>query len=329
MLRIFLAVAERNSMTEAARALGVTQSAVSQAIRQLEDYLGVDVFDRVHRPLQLTTAGNVLMHRAANLITEIEQITASVRETGSVPLIRLGMVDSFAGTAGPYVLAHAMARIGNINVRDGVTQEMRRGLVQRELDLIVCMGDPVREDGIDSDTLMTENFLIAVPRAILKSFDAASLEALVSKLPLIRYSLGSSIGAQIELHLRRIGIAPPRRIELDGSDSVMAMVAENVGWSITTPLCVLHGRPNIEHVALLPFPGPAFERTLVLVSRSSEYTDVARYIARASRMALRNHCLPAFDRYRSNSGGRINVPDDPTDPKRVIPGTPATTAAVS
>lgn len=305
-------------MTEAARALGVTQSAVSQAIRHLEAYLGVDVFDRVHRPLQLTTAGNVLMHRAAHLITEIEQIAASVRETGSVPHIRFGMVDSFAGTAGPYVLPHAMARIGNINVRDGVTQDMRRGLAQRELDLIVCMGDSVREDGIDTDTLMTENFLIAVPRAFVKRGELPSLEAVAGKIPLIRYSQGSSIGAQIELQLRRIGIVPPRRIELDGSDSVMAMVAENVGWSITTPLCVLHGRPNLDHVAILPFPGPAFERTLVLVSRSGEYTDIARHIARTSRLALRKHCRPALEPYCRIDVGRLSVPEEPVDPKRLV-----------
>ena len=286
-LRIFLAVAQRHSMTEAARQFGITQSAVSQTMQQLEQYLGVELFDRIHRPLQLTAAGSILSHRAADLISEIEQIASSIRQAGTVPEIRLGMVDSFAGTVGPHVLPDIMERVSTVAVRDGITGDIRKGLTDRELDLMVCMDDATHEDCFEVD------------------------------LPLIRYSLRSAIGSQVEKQLRRIGTLPRKRLELDGSDTVFAMIANNVGWSITTPLCVLHGRPDPARVALLPFPGPNFERRLILAHRKGEYTEVARRFAQASRSVLANHCARAVEPWLHLPNMRMTIPEEPAVPGKL------------
>lgn len=312
-LRIFLAVAERHSMTEAGRHLGITQSAVSQSMQQLEQYLGVAVFDRDRRPLQLTAAGSILAHRATGLINEIEQIASSIRQAGTVPEIRLGMIDSFAGTVGPYILPDIMEQVDNVTVRDGVTVDMRQGLSGRELDLIVCMDDASHEDIIEVDLLLTEPFVVAVPQVWLDKTGTVSLEQLSAQVPLIRYSQRSSVGNQIERHLRRIGAPPRKRLELDGSDTVFAMIANSVGWSITTPLCILHGRPDPARVALLPFPGPVFERRLILAHRKGEYTDVARRFARASRQVLREHCTHAVTSWLDFPKTSMIIPEEPAN----------------
>ena len=316
-LRIFLAVAQRHSMTEAARQFGITQSAVSQTMQQLEQYLGVELFDRIHRPLQLTAAGSILSHRAAVLISEIEQIASSIRQAGTVPEIRLGMVDSFAGTVGPHVLPDIMERVSTVAVRDGITGDIRKGLTDRELDLMVCMDDATHEDCFEVDLLLTEPFVVAMPRAHLDSERTASLDYLNSQLPLIRYSLRSAIGSQVEKQLRRIGTLPRKRLELDGSDTVFAMIANNVGWSITTPLCVLHGRPDPARVALLPFPGPNFERRLILAHRKGEYTEVARRFAQASRSVLANHCARAVEPWLHLPNMRMTIPEEPAVPGKL------------
>jgi DNA-binding transcriptional LysR family regulator len=312
-LRIFLAVAERHSMTEAGRYLGITQSAVSQSMQQLEQYLGVAVFDRDHRPLQLTAAGSILAHRAAGLISEIEQIASSIRQAGTVPEIRLGMIDSFAGTVGPYILPDLMEKVGNVTVRDGVTDDMLRGLSDRELDLIVCMDDTAHEDSLEVELLLTEPFVVAVPRVHLDKTGSVCLAQLSAQVPLIRYSQRSSIGSQIERQLRRVGAPPRKRLELDGSDTVFAMIANNVGWSITTPLCILHGRPDPARVALLPFPGPVFERRLILGHRKGEYTDVARRFARASRQVLQQHCALAVRTWIDFPTTTMTIPEEPVN----------------
>jgi len=79
-LKVFLTVAELASMTAAAKRLGLSQSAVSQAIRQLEESTGAVLIDRERRPLALTAAGAGLRQRGAALVAEAETLYKSVRE---------------------------------------------------------------------------------------------------------------------------------------------------------------------------------------------------------------------------------------------------------
>jgi DNA-binding transcriptional LysR family regulator len=71
----------------------------------------------------------------------------------------------------------------------------------------------------------------------------------------------------IERHLRRVGHTPLPSLEIDSADIVMAMVAAGLGWSITTPLCVLQGRAWLGQVAALPLPGPPLSRTIHQLAR--------------------------------------------------------------
>ena len=79
-LKVFLAVAELANMTAAARRLGLSQSAVSQAVRQLEESIGAVLVDRERRPLALTAAGAALRQRGRALVAEAESLYKTVRE---------------------------------------------------------------------------------------------------------------------------------------------------------------------------------------------------------------------------------------------------------
>jgi DNA-binding transcriptional LysR family regulator len=70
-LDIFIAVCETGSMAAAARTLGLTQPAVSQAIADLESRTGTMLFDRSVRPIGLTPAGGVMRQRAAALLSTV------------------------------------------------------------------------------------------------------------------------------------------------------------------------------------------------------------------------------------------------------------------
>src|SRR6185295_12807143 len=79
-LKVFLVVAECGSMTIAARRLGMTQPAVSQIVRHLEDRFGVALVDRASRPLTLTSAGVLLRNRAGQIVDETEQLVPLLRD---------------------------------------------------------------------------------------------------------------------------------------------------------------------------------------------------------------------------------------------------------
>lgn len=81
-LRAFLAVAETGSFTRAATALGLTQTAVSHQIAQLEDWLGGSLFARERRAISLTPFGQSLLPRIDASLTELHQALSSARSAG-------------------------------------------------------------------------------------------------------------------------------------------------------------------------------------------------------------------------------------------------------
>jgi len=84
-IAVFLAVAEANSFTTAARQLGVTRSAVSQTIRRMEDRLGIALVQRTSRSVSLTEAGEKLYRRVAPAVTEVGLALSETRDRDSAP----------------------------------------------------------------------------------------------------------------------------------------------------------------------------------------------------------------------------------------------------
>ena len=290
-LKVFLKVGTTGNMTAAAQALRMTQSGVSQVIQQLESELGVILLDRTRRPLRLTAAGSILARRAERLVEEADHLPAAVREASLVPEIRVGLVDSFAGTVGPHMIRAFMERVSTITLWAGLTPMLGQALLNRQVDVIVASEEMDDVDSVRRHPLIRESFLLALPKSHRIDRAELTLETLTERLPLIRYSARSAIGVQIDRHLRRLGIAAPRRVELDSSDTLFAMVAAGVGWAITTPLCVLHGRPDLDLIRIERLPGPGFT-----IARAGEYEELIDRLATTARTALRETCLPAMRR---------------------------------
>lgn len=78
-LRIFIETAKDCNMTRAAAALGISQPAVSAAIKKIENSLGSPVFDRDRRPIQLTTAGRLLWNRSFLILEQLDDLTRSIQ----------------------------------------------------------------------------------------------------------------------------------------------------------------------------------------------------------------------------------------------------------
>ena len=91
-----MAVAEQGGMTAAAARLGISQPAISQAIRTLENVLGQKLFDRSIRPAVLTLAGTSVLHHASAILKEMGALELAVRPAGDarLPMLRIGMAET-------------------------------------------------------------------------------------------------------------------------------------------------------------------------------------------------------------------------------------------
>ena len=298
-LRVFLAVAETGNMTAAAGRQGLTQSAVSQLIRQLEECMGAVLVDRSQRPVALTATGRVLQRHAQSIISDAEALEIAVRHAGSskVQEMSIGVVDSFASTVGPSLIKALLKTAATrLSFRSGLAHDQSEGLLSRNLDFIIT-SDPLDDvDGLERYVIMSEPFLLLLPDKLGPATELQDLKRLAAAHSLIRFSARSQIGVQIERHLRRLGIKAALLLEVDATDTLVAMVSAGLGWAIATPFCLLQAGGRVKGVRALPFPAAGFNRQLHLITRAGEYGDLPQRIVDLSCEIMRRESMPEIRR---------------------------------
>lgn len=296
-LEIAAIVIEEGSMTAAAVRLGMTQSAVSQAVKRAETQVNVELLHRERRPLVPTEAGRVLLEHVRDIALRSERAIEEVRAAARLPErqdLRLGMVDTFASAVGPALIRDLME--GAIALRvtafSGLAAAHADALMHHHIDAVVTSDTITELDGIMRFPLFREPFVLVAPAAWGEDLKGKPLRDVLVERRLIRYSARSHMGAQIEQHLRRLRIELPQLLSFDTSDSLLAMVAGGVGVTITAPLALLQGAVHLQELVILPLPSPGFSRELTLITRRGEFDTLGPRIADAAREMLRRHTLP-------------------------------------
>ena len=276
-LRIFLTTAEEGKMSHAATRLGISQSAVSQSIRMLEDSFGTPLFNRAERPLTLTAAGAALFNRGRLLMEEALNLRGKVIEAarGIKPSLRIGLVDSFAATCGTGVVRKLLKSTAQLSVRSGLSPNLGEAFSKRELDLIIT-SRALDVEGLASHTLMTEKFFVITPENVSACRSVADIPALSRALPIVRFNQQSHLGEQVDSALRRLGLNPARHLEVETADTLTAMVAGGLGWAVTTPLCLLQGARSAPATRLNFISDLNVERKLSLHFREGEYGSLGQ-----------------------------------------------------
>ncbi|GAB2916527.1 LysR family transcriptional regulator [Paraburkholderia jirisanensis] len=294
-LEAFVAICESGSMIDAARKLNVTQSAISQQVKNLETQNHVLLFDRDFRPSRPTAAGRLLLELAKDLLGHAHSVSERLLDVAQSEhaQIRLGAVDSFAATVGPPLVRAMSGTAGQIALWTGLTPMLSEQLQKRELDLAICTEWPMSDPKIEQRLLFTEMFVAVAPR----SLDPMPTSALsgFADLPLLRYSRRSIIGQQIDRYLRHIGLAAPRRLEFDATDALLSMVASGLGYAVTTPLCLWQSRHCLPDVQVLTLPAsPLGCRNFFLLFRTGEWTTLTEEVAMVTRQVLERQIFPAI-----------------------------------
>lgn len=144
-LRHFVAAAENGSFRRAANVLHMQQSSVSRAVRQLEDALGVSLFERRVSGAQLTDAGHRLLRDVRPALEQLElaRKAATAAGRGEIGVLRVGILTSLAGgflreLICRYALRHPEIEI---DIRDGGREEHVYAIRRRNLDVAFLSGE--------------------------------------------------------------------------------------------------------------------------------------------------------------------------------------------
>lgn len=288
-LEVFVAISETGQVTQAAKLLGVTQSAASQYLKTLEEVFDAQLIDRSSRPMRLTAAGRSVRRHATRVLNEVEDLVTEMRHEGPKPVsvLRVGMLASIATTLTPELVTLANERFGvaDLTLHAGQSRDHEALLRTKQADIVIT-SDPLYDmDGLERRPILTETFLLVLPQ----DYDgpADSLASLLQHLPLVRFAGTTSVGRRIEQHLRRLKLDAPQIIQADRSSMVTACVARGMGFTVLTPSLLIDGLVERMPLAIRPVPGPGFTRSITLLAREGELGEMPAQIADQARAVLR------------------------------------------
>lgn len=166
-LRYFVAVAQAGSFSRAAEQCHISQPSLSQQIAKLEKHLRQRLFHRLGRKVILTDAGQILLEKAMNILTAIDDTEREMRDGDSEQESRLtvGAIPTIAPYLLPTVLESFMSLYSNVEltVHEDVTQRLLEATAAGEIDLAI-VALPVNDDRLIVESLLSEPLLLALPR---------------------------------------------------------------------------------------------------------------------------------------------------------------------
>ena len=164
-LRVFIEVARLQSFSRAGDEIGLTQSAVSRCVRELEAEMGVKLVDRTTREVQLTDVGANLIASVPRLIGDLDDALREIREIGEQRRGRV--VVAASPTVACRLMPEVVAACGEqfpyvtLGLRDDVQSDVLRKVRSGEVDFGVVIGPFAAED-LETELLTTDSFCVVV-----------------------------------------------------------------------------------------------------------------------------------------------------------------------
>ena len=299
-LRAFLLTAREGSTAGAAKLLDVSQPAVSTSIQRLEKIVGMPLFDRSSRPMQLTVAGRALKNRVEPIVAELDIVSKEMRNIASCNEIdlRVGFSDSFSGCFSPLLLHRLLPKIKNLQAYGQSTPKILQKFLSDKVDIAVATKYPNENPDVNSMPLFSESFLIVTPKALEGRIHSIhDVSYLPHELPVIRFNDESLDSIQIERVLRQCNIKGGRVIAADSNSSVLSLVKNGAGWTVMTPLSLFMAQDQMENVAFHEVENLHASRTFYVMYKHGIHAPLAQTIRRESLTILNDDIVPAIRQY--------------------------------
>ena len=288
-IEYFLAVAEQLSFSKAAESCSVSQPALSAQIAQMEAMLGVRLFERGHRRVQLTRSGEALLPGARETLAcsdRIGQIAQSLGDPLTGPL-RLGVIP----TVGPYFLPKVLPAVAQafpalqVFLREDMTDRLLEQLHTGKLDLLLLAID-LDLGAVTTMPLFSDPFVVAVPE---DDDLAASSEATLSDLDgrdVLLLDEGHCLRTQTMPLCESVGAQESSGFRASSLGTITQMVASGLGITLLPELAVEREAAAVPGLRTIPFGADGPSRVVGLAWRSSspradEYRDLGKVLGTA------------------------------------------------
>jgi len=272
-LKYFLKAKELLNFTEAARALNISQSTLSQQIKQLEDDLHVPLFNRIGKRITLTEAGDLFSEYALQSINKANEGLLFLQDLKNLNAgkITIGVIYSmrilFAKTLIRFAKQYPKIKI---EVVFGTTKDLLEKLKLHQFDFILTFHDQSKEPELKYQTLLRSNMvLVTARRSSLAHKKNISLNE-VAGLPLALPFSGYSTIQFIEEAFSQKDLAPNICMEINDIPTLFEIVKTGHWHTILSDTSV-----NDPDVVGIPIEGKNMRRTIMIISLSEAYEKKA------------------------------------------------------
>jgi len=267
-LRYFIEVAEREHISEAAIHLHVAQSAVSRQIANLEDELGVELFERVGRNVKLTQIGKIFSEHSISALQAIDYAKKQIDEylDPDKGTIKIGFPTSLAGHLLPTVISAFKKDYPNVafQLRQGSYNYLIDAVKKRELNLAFLGPLPPKDDSINTSILFTENFSVLLPsnhpfakREKLQLIDLRNED-------FILFPEGYVLKKIAVEACNSVGFTPKTSSEGEDMDAIKGLVAAGIGVTLLPESSFYDSTPRF--TVKIPIETPIIRRTVGIIS---------------------------------------------------------------
>lgn len=274
-LRYLLAVADHGGFTRAAEALHVSQPTLSQQIRQLEETLGVSLFDRTSRTVKPTDAGEAYIECARRVLVELEAGKRALHDVKDLSrgTLRLAMTPTFmAYLVGPLVRDY-VARYPNIHLQifELSMDDIEGGLADDSLDIAIAFTQ-VRNADIESIPAFTETLGVMVGRdhPLYESQVGLSAQE-VAQLEFALLAPDFVTRTRIDEYFAQEQITPKVVIEVNSVSTLLEVIRHTAIATILPEPIATEDRA----LRKIPLLGEAPKRGAALLRRKNNYHSAA------------------------------------------------------
>lgn len=260
--KTFIAVARDGTFTGAGTHLGLTQSAVSAQIKRLEEYLGVELFDRGARAAVLNAHGREMLAQAEELVAMAERMVTTAGAGQVSGSLRIGAIASVQQDLLVDALGRFRAVYPEVRVRivPGVSLSLLGQVDAGEVDMAVLIRPPFTlPPELGWHRLLSEPVMLAVPA----SLPEAPWRELLAAQPFIRYDRASFGGRVVDIFLKKHRLNVHEAVELDEIEAIANMVRHGLGVALLPKL----RRLDMTGLRLVPLGEQAFHREIGIIGR--------------------------------------------------------------
>ncbi|MBP6726482.1 MAG: LysR family transcriptional regulator [Thauera sp.] len=283
-LRCFLAVAEELHFARAAERLHIEQSPLSRTIKELEEDLGEQLFNRTSRSTRLTRAGKLFLEHVPRIFTALQQARDSVQAAvnGFHWQLRIALSDGITPSRLPTLLALCRQEEPEVDIRlfEVPLSQQIKGLRDDLYDVGFAQSDEVG-DGVVAQAVWSDPLMVAVParHPLLRHKRIPLEEVLRHPLVLCDAQVCEGHARQVERVLRRSDMEPLIAERVASCDLMMALVSAGFALGITGAPHIAASRES--GVVARPLAGRAPMLTTYVLHREGESSGVlARFIER-------------------------------------------------